>query len=484
FNEDLPYDQFVREQVAGDSLGAGEATGFLVAGPHVPAATVGRQPEAIRQARADRMDEIIQTVGASIMGMTLNCARCHNHKFDPITIRDYYALTGVFQDIEFGSRSPEFAADHPRRIRGDALMKEIADHRKVLQETGGWVENWGAYRELHFKPVTTKGIRLRFKMLNVGLDELEVFGPENPEENLAHQDKGTRVTGFPADGVDGRFPVRRVNDGEFGTMTWRASFPKESGDRGRVEYTFSESVRIDRLRLSSNREYYYDTDYLEKKPYLPDYQYDVDILKQDGTWQPWVGTWRVEKDLNKKHPERVATLAKIHKSIDALADDGPRPGFVGRFVNPVVTRVLHRGSPENPRDEVAPAGPAIFDGDLQLDAAAPGPKRRAAFAEWISRPDHPLTARVMANRIWHHVFGSGIVPTPSDFGKAGAPPSHPELLDWLAAEFVEPTTAEAAPWSMKGMIRHLVLSDAFKRSSLPSEMRCRPKARGSWASRA
>ena len=95
FNEDRPYDQFVREQLAGDSLGSGEATGFLVAGPHVPAATVGREPSAIRQARADRMDEILQTVGASIMGMTIGCARCHNHKFDPITITDYLSLIHI-----------------------------------------------------------------------------------------------------------------------------------------------------------------------------------------------------------------------------------------------------------------------------------------------------------------------------------------------------------------------------------------------------
>ena len=119
FNEDKPYDQFVREQIAGDSLGAGEATGFLVAGPHVPAATVGREPTAIRQARADRMDEIIQTVGASVMGVTIGCARCHNHKFDPITITDYYSMTGVFQDIEFGGRFPEFSLEHPK-IAGPA----------------------------------------------------------------------------------------------------------------------------------------------------------------------------------------------------------------------------------------------------------------------------------------------------------------------------------------------------------------------------
>ena len=114
FNDDVPYDRFLTEQIAGDQLGAGEATGFLVAGPHVPAATVGREPTAIRQARADRLDEIMQTVGAAVLGMTVSCARCHNHKFDPITIQDYYSLTAVFQGVDFGGRRPELADDHPR----------------------------------------------------------------------------------------------------------------------------------------------------------------------------------------------------------------------------------------------------------------------------------------------------------------------------------------------------------------------------------
>ena len=468
FNEDKPYDQFVREQIAGDSLGMGEATGFLVTGPHVPAATVGREPSAIRQARADRMDEIIQTVGASIMGVTMGCARCHNHKFDPITIQDYYAMTGVFQDIEFGSRIPEFSDEHPRRKRGRELKLAISEQRQILREFGGWEENWGAFREMHFKPVTTKAVRIRFKQPSVGLDELEVFGTEDQRENLAHARTGTKVTGSPEDGVDGRFPIDRLIDGEFGTMTWRADFPKDSEERPWVQFDFQEPKNIDRLRLSSNREYFYDTDYLDKKPYLPRYEYDMDVLQEDGTWQPWVGTWFVNKKLNENHAERKPALAKIQKAIATLGEEGPRPSFVGRFIRPEVTRVLLRGSPENPRDEVAPAGPIILGGDLELTSKASGSKRRAEFAKWISSVDNPLTARVMTNRIWHHVFGSGIVPTTSDFGKAGAPPTNPKLLDWLAAEFVHPTASETAPWSMKSLIYLLVMSDAFRQSSQPN----------------
>lgn len=478
FNEDKPYDEFVREQIAGDSLGAGEATGFLVAGPHVPAATVGREPTAIRQARADRMDEIMQTVGASMMGVTMGCARCHNHKFDPITITDYYSMTGVFQDVEFGSRFPEFALDHPRRKSGQAIRTEITKHRQIVRKFGGWEENWGAFRELHFKPVTTRAIRIRFKTTNVGLDELEVLGTANRRENLAHKRTGAKVSGEPATGHEGRYPIERLIDGEFGTMTWRAQFDKKSAERPWLQVNFESAFEIDRLRMSSNREYFYDTDYLEKKPHLPRYEYDMDILDDDGTWQSWVGTWYVNKKLNEKNNQRKAALAEIQKQITLLSEDGPRPSFVGRFVRPAVTRVLHRGSPENPRDEVVPAGPAVFDGDLKLTTKAPGSKRRAEFAKWLSSPQNPLTARVIVNRIWHHVFGSGIVPTTSDFGTAGAMPTHPELLDWLATEFVEPTAAEPAasdslrpkPWSMKSMIRRLVMSHAFRQSATPDSV--------------
>ncbi|MFK8113856.1 MAG: PSD1 and planctomycete cytochrome C domain-containing protein [Rubripirellula sp.] len=470
FNEDLPYDQFVREQIAGDTMGAGEATGFLVAGPHVPAATVGREPSAIRQARADRMDEIMQTVGASVMGVTMGCARCHNHKFDPITITDYYSMTGVFQGVEFGSRFPEFSEDHPRRRRGSELWKEIAKERRSLRELGGWEENWGAFRETHFKPFTTKAIRIRFKTPKVGLDELEVFGPELRDENFAHQRNGTKVSSNAEEGVDGRFPIGRLIDGDFGTMTWRADFPAKGEERAWVQLDFEKPQAVNRLRMSNNREYFYDTDYLDKKPYLPRYEFDMDVMQEDGAWKPWVGTWHINKKLNEQHPARKKTLANIQTAIGVLAEEGPRPSFVGRFVRPDVTRVLHRGSPENPRDEVPPAGPAVFSGDLGLTGKASGSKRRAEFAKWISGAENPLTARVMVNRIWHHVFGSGIVPTTSDFGKAGAPPSHPQLLDWLAAEFVEPTVKETTkPWSMKSMIRMLVMSDAFRQSSAPNE---------------
>ncbi|MEK9986845.1 MAG: DUF1549 domain-containing protein, partial [Opitutae bacterium] len=340
FNRDLPYDQFVREQIAGDSLGAGDATGFLVAGPHVPAATVGREPSAIRQARADRMDEIMQTVGASVMGVTMSCARCHNHKFDPISIQDYYSMTGVFQDIEFGGRFPELAKDHPRRQRSDAIWSEIAKHRKKLRHFGHWEENWGSFRELHFPPFTTRAVRILFKSNYVSLDELEVMGPTGSVENYALNSKGAKVSGFPEKGSEGRNPIGRVNDGNYGTMAWRGK--GDGKKKPFVQYDFNEDKVVARLRLSSNREYFNDTDYLVQKPNLPRYEFDLHYLKDDGTWQPWTGTWYANKKMAEMHPGRKEILENIQKQIDRLAEEGPKPSFVGRFVPPVGTRVLHR----------------------------------------------------------------------------------------------------------------------------------------------
>lgn len=482
FNEDKPYDQFVREQIAGDTLGVGEATGFLVSGPHVPAATVGREPSAIRQARADRMDEIIQTVGASVMGVTMGCARCHNHKFDPVSIQDYYAMTAVFQDIEFGSRNPEYGTEHPIRMRGQEILDQINNLRTELSTYGGWEEHWGAYRELHFKPISTKALRIRFKVKNLFVDELEVFGPKQTGKNLALAASGTKLSGFPEKGFENRNPIERLTDGQYGTMIWRAQ-TKDGEEKPWVRFDFNAEQTIGHLRISNNREYYYETDYLEKKPSVPRYEFDIDFLTEDGKWQPWAGTWAINKKLPEKHADRKQPLKKLQSLIDQLIEEGPRSSFVGRFVEPEVTRVLLRGSPESPRDEVFPAGPEVFGGDLGLDSDASGPKRRGEFADWITSPDNPLTARVMANRIWHHVFGRGIVSTTSDFGKAGAEPTHPELLDWLAAEFAEPTFSpqigsektKAAkldslkPWSVKSFIRLLVTSRAFRQSSRPTE---------------
>jgi hypothetical protein len=469
FNQDIPYDQFVREQIAGDGLGVGEALGFLVAGPHVPAATVGQEPSAKRQARADRMDEIMQTVGASMMGVTMSCARCHNHKFDPISIQDYYSMTAVFQDIEFGSRFPEFDQTHPRKKKAEKLWKQIAKNRSIIRSrTDVWEEDWGGYKEVHWKPIEASALRLNFWSGYVGLDEVQVFGKPSENENLALKSNGTRVhtdTAFNQQG--GRFPIERVIDGKFGTQRWQASFNKEKKQNPWLELTFAKPITVGRLRLSTNREYYLETDYIEQKNKFNFNEFLVNVKKPDGSWEQ-VASINEFRKLAKKEKQISDSVQEINHLTYRLSEEGPRPSFVGSFVEPKLTYVLHRGSPENPRDMVVPGAPKILKGELGMDSKESGHARRSRFAEWVVGQENPLTARVMANRIWQHIFGAGIVTTGSDFGRAGAKPSHPQLLDWLASEFSNPSRTEGTPWSIKELIRLLVTSDAFKRSSEPS----------------
>ena len=471
FNQDLPYDDFIRQQLAGDGMGVGEALGFLVAGPHVPAATVGQEPAAIRQARADRMDEIMQTVGASMLGVTMSCARCHNHKFDPISIQDYYSMTAVFQDIEFGSRFPEFSKNHPRKTKANKFWHEVAKNRnKIRNKAFAWEEDWGGYKEVHWKPLEVVGLRLNFLSGYVGLDEVEIFGLPSEDFNLASATNGTQVRTDLAFAQQGdRFPVSRVIDGKYGTQRWQASYNKEKKQKPWIEFTFEKPVTVGRLRLSSNREYYYETDYLEQKNKFNFDEFLVKVQLSDGTWLEVASIEKIRNLMKREKPLSEA-VGEINHFAYKLSEEGPRPSFVGSFIKPIITRVLHRGSPENPRDVVLPGAPKILSGVLGVDNDASGRARRAKFAEWMVDEKNPLTARVMANRIWQHVFGAGLVVTGGDFGRAGAPPSHPDLLDWIAAEFSTPSRPDGTPWSMKELIRLFVLSDAFKRTNLPSEI--------------
>lgn len=472
FNEDKPYDRFLFEQIAGDSVGQGDATGYLVAGPHVPVATVGQEPAARRQARADRMYEILQTIGASTLGVTIGCARCHNHKFDPISIRDYYAMSAAFQDVEFGSRFPELAEDHPRRLRGQELYGKIHELHEQLKPMGPWEEDWVGYKELHFAPVTTQKVRITFNWGGVRLDEIEIFGPQDRQRNLAAAAEGTEAFSPPEMAVV-RADLKNVNDGEYGTQAWGAKAPSGSKEKPWIEFTLPESFEIERIRLSTNREDFFETDYLDDLNKYNVGGYRVEVAAPDAQWKQIASTMAFEQ-LNAKHPSRSGLLNELQKLIEMVNEEGTKPSFVARFIKPAKTHVLMRGSPENPRDEVSAAGMSQLDGDLDLPPYASGRQRRAAFANWLTGPDNPLVPRVAVNRIWHHVFGQGIVTTTSDFGAAGTPPTHPELLDWLAAELMQPSVSlgeseTTHAWSMKHIIRLMVMSHAFRQSSLPRE---------------
>jgi hypothetical protein len=158
---------------------------------------------------------------------------------------------------------------------------------------------------------------------------------------------------------------------------------------------------------------------------------------------------------------RVRRLLPRRAEIEARLREAtaPRQVYAGRFERPTPTHRLNRGDPMQPREEVRPGAPAAFGHGLELGAGTPERERRLALARWVTDPGHPLTARVMVNRLWQYHFGEGIVATPSDFGTNGAPPTHPELLDWLAAEFV------SRGWSVKAVHRLIVLSSTYRQAS-------------------
>lgn len=467
-NEDRPYHQFIREQLAGDQLSVGHATGFLVAGPHVPTATVGREPSAIRQARADRLDEIVQTVGASMLGMTVSCARCHNHKFDPISIKDYYSLTAVFQGVEFGSRYAELEAGDPSQIREGELRHVLHQLRQSLKADGiSWEEDWQGWKELYFPSTATNAIRLTFLSKKIRIEEIELYGPEDPSRNLALASLGT-VAKTDDSMTQVRGEVFFANDGILSTNVWRSTSPPDSEKRPWIILEFPEPHLVDRMVISSNKHYFLETDYLSTYTPYGFSDYLVESLGSDGTWQKLASTTHIKQSLELETAFPTA-VKRIRNIIDQIGEEGIQPSFVGQFIEPAVTRVLHRGSPESPRNVVDPAGFAILNGNLDLDSSTPDAERRMRFADWLTDPNHPLTARVLVNRVWSHIFGRGIVATPADFGSVGAPPTHPELLDWLAREFVQPETSGAAPWSIKGLIRMILLTDAYRQSSAPRE---------------
>jgi hypothetical protein len=306
FNADIPYDQFVRLQLAGDVLEPDDptaivATGQLVVGPYDQTMQDEGTAAMRAAAREEELEGIVGTAAQAYLGLTVHCARCHDHKFDPIRQEDYYRLAAALGGVRFGERqSVSEAGAEASRLRSKALAWQITalKNRKSAEE-----------------------------------------------------------------------PARRP------------------------------ALLLELVRLEARR----------------------------GLWAGG--------------PAHVVT---------------PR--------QPPVFHVLARGDYRQPGAVVAPAGIAAVTGppaDFGLAPDAPEAQRRKALARWITDPRHPLTARVIVNRLWQHHFGVGLVDTPNDFGFNGGRPSHPELLDWLASELIR------QKWSLKAIHRAIVLSSVYLRSSGP-----------------
>lgn len=360
FNNDKPYDQFIREQIAGDLLPSGDpkqkaerliATGFLAIGPK------SLNEANTLQFELDIADEQVDVVTQAFLGLTIACARCHDHKFDPFTQRDYYALAGIFRSTQtcYGT------------------IRQIQSQRpSPLLELP---------RDCGLPPGTPEKLTPEERdRLRRQIDELNKQAAES--------------TDF----------IRRL-----------ILMAQVSGIRSRLD-SFDADGEPKLLAMG-----------VRDKP-AP---------------RGWGG-----------------------------GPFGPRPGSFGpgmmappranRFTGQTVigdSPIFTRGEPDQPSAQTVPRGiPAILaQQPLRIPASTSG---RQQLADWIASPDNPLTARVFVNRVWLHLFGRGLVPTPDNFGLAGQPPTHPQLLDYLAVTFVQQDR-----WSVKKLIRRIVLSRTYQLDS-------------------
>ncbi len=466
FNEDKPYDEFIFEQIAGDAISDGIGTAFLVAGPND--IVKSKDPNLTNMQRQDELADMINTTSTAFLGLTVGCARCHNHKFDPISQSDYYSLAAVFAGVNHAERTLPLSSETQAKIAElDKMIKQLTDNLKQFNvlENPNLRSPVTAQRNVEdFAPVEACFVRFNVLGTNRGeacIDELQVF---SAEKNVALVQNGARASSS-GDFVHPLHKLKHINDGNFGNAkSWISS--TVSG--GWVQIEFAKLERIERIVWQRDR----TGEYSDRL--ATNYQITASV---DG--EKWFQLASSE-DRN-LFSENSAPRYDFAKFPDSLAAKGrawfkqlqnskstrqrlqaSTRVYAGTFVQPGPTHRLYRGEYTAPREEVPPAGIASLSGPI-IDRDAPEQQRRVAIAKWIANEKNPLTARIAVNRLWQFHFGTGIVDTPSDFGTNGTEPTHPELLDWLANELIE------NDWSLKHIQRIILRSETWQQASQPIE---------------
>jgi hypothetical protein len=479
-NSDKPYDRFIKEQIAGDAFGVDAATGFLVAGPH----DIVKSPDInlTLMQRQDELADMVNTTGTAFLGLTMGCARCHNHKFDPILQKDYYAMQAVFAGVNHGERplrekTDAFAQKELAALKADEAAKnaELDAFRKKVATIGDAAAPATAVAGKLRPPVNarlneetfppTEAVAVKFTILATNsaepcIDELEIYDASGRNVALASEGAIASASGtLPGHAIH---KLEHVNDGRTGNAH---SWISNARGQGWVQIGFPAKARIQRVVWSRDR----DVRYADRVPT----QYRIEVAAESGKWTTVASSEDRQPfnakgdpgDFFAKLPASEAAaarnlqseLAELKTRIDKFSENA----WVGKFSSaPGRTHRLYRGEPMQKREVVAPDALTVL-GTLGLAVDEPDQKRRVRLAEWIASPQNPLTARVLVNRLWHYTFGNGIVDTPSDFGANGGRPTHPELLDWLADEFVK------GGWSIKHIHRLILMSATFRQSSAP-----------------
>jgi hypothetical protein len=475
FNQDKPYNQFILEQIAGDSTGDEIGTGFLVAGPY----DIVKSPDInlTLMQRQDELADMINTTGTTFLGLTIGCARCHNHKFDPILQKDYYSIQAVFAGVNHGERSlrKPLAKDSLKAL--SLLETELSRTDGELSELRSLSESLTLKKgaDTRRTPVNAKKneeafpqTKARFVKFTIDrasgggepcIDELEVYNITG--ENIALASQGTEPS---ASGSLPGYPIHKlkhINDGQTGNSR---SWISNSRGSGWVQLRFAQTQTIQRVVWSRDRDGAFAdrlaTDY-QVEASLDGIQWQTLTTSQDRA--PFDGKSNPNdfvRELPPADADRArALIARSNRLSTQITErrNGPK-AWVANFGQAPVTHRLYRGEPTQKREAVAPDGLTVM-GSLGMSMDEPESQRRSKFAEWVANKANPLTARVLVNRLWHYTFGRGIVETPSDLGVNGIAPSHPELLDWLAKEFM------TSGWSIKHIQRLILSSHTFQQSS-------------------
>lgn len=475
FNKDTPYPRFILEQLAGDSVGQDRATGFMVAASALLPGQIGKDEESKAKARQDELNDMVSIAGGAFLGLTLHCARCHDHKFDPVTQADYYGLQAVFSGVRHGERELSRPGMKPVEKETFAVLAQLAQvsHQLAQWEPLASGESKRVpvhpHRNFeHFEPV--QATKLRFTVLATSennryqpcLDELEIYSTDG--RNVALASTGAKARDSAELGGP-KHRLAHINDGRYGND--RSWVSKIKGG-GWVQIEFPKPETIDSLTWGRDR--------LDKFQDRLAVKYRVEV-EQQGEWKlvaseagrvpftdPTAKLAMPEpKGLRR---EEVAQWHNARGELTALEKKLPanRAGdvvYAGKFEQPGPAFRLNRGDVTQPKEEVQPGAVTAIGTPLKLTSATLEQQRRIDFAKWLADPANPLPARVLVNRLWQHQFGEGIVNTPNDFGRNGAKPTNPELLDWMASEFIR------GGWSIKHMQRLIVTSRTWKQSSAP-----------------
>lgn len=552
FNKDLPYSRFIEDQIAGDILYPDDpqstiATGFLAAGPwdlvgHVEVRDGTVDKRIVRN--LDR-DDMVSSVMATFTGLTVQCARCHDHKFDPIKQSDYYSLQAVFAGIDRADRpfdkNPKI---HQARLRlkkekqkleskldglglemNEKVKNEITQVQKQQKETSNKISG------LRYPRSKTFGYHSAVEQQSdvekwVQIDLGSIHNLEKIVLASAHPTKGLTMPGY---GFPLRFVLEVSTTVDFTSAKTIVDFSKENHhERTDKAYVIEVANLPSRfIRLTANRLWKgRDQDHFLAMAEIQAFENGKNVARnakvkvldsfKDNQWNPvfltdgfnshgLIGGEPLPSEMQKDYDKAERELTKLRENenkilrsvltqaeksqldrirsflitIEDSLSQLPAPQHVYaaapefndqyQFTPPQGIRTIHRlnrGDTEQPMEQVSAGTVEVFEGMpnyFDLPEGHSEGDRRAALAKWSTDDRNALTWRSIVNRVWKYHFGRGIVATPNDFGKMGTPPSHPELLDYLAKEFLNNGQ------SIKWLHKLIVTSATYKQQSLQNE---------------